>query len=215
MVNKSALRDKLGMNLQFFAENPDGKGNGGATGGNNAGDNDAGSNGSDNTDGNGEGNQDSGISIESLMAENAKLKVEITRNKTALDKALKNAGELTKQLRAKMSAAEQEEEAKREAEEAQRKELNELKEFRRKAEARERYLTMGMSAEFAKQAADAEVKGDMDAFAAIMKQYTDASVKAHEAEWLKNRPDINAGHGDGDDDMAKIEKEVQAAMGLS
>ena len=45
------------------------------------------------------------VSIESLLAENARLKVESGRNKAALDKALKNNGELTKQLRAKMTAA--------------------------------------------------------------------------------------------------------------
>ena len=151
--------------------------------------------------------------LQSLMAENARLKAESARNKTAIDKLTKNNGELTKQLRAKMTAQEQEEEAKREAAEAQQKEINELKEFKRRAEATERYLTMGMSADFAKQAADAEVKGDMDAFATVMKQYNEASIKAQKDEWLKSRPDINASHGD-DDDMKKLEKEVEAAMGL-
>lgn len=155
------------------------------------------------------------VSLESLMAENARLKVEFGRNKAALDKALKNNGELTKQLRAKMTAAEQEAEAKREAEERQSKELNELKEFKRRAEAKERYLTMGMSQEFASQAADAEVKGDMDAFASVMKQYNDASLKAQQAEFYKNQPDINAGHGEEGDELSKLEKDIAKAMGLS
>lgn len=154
------------------------------------------------------------ITMESLMAELAKVKAESAKTKTALDKALHNNGELTKQLRAKMTAAEQEAEAKKEQEEARQKELDELKEFKRRAEARERYLSMGMTAEFAKQAADAEVKGDMDAFAAVMKQYHTSSIKAHEAEWFKQRPEINAGHGEDDNEIAKLEKTIDAAMGL-
>ena len=63
------------------------------------------------------------ITIESLMAELTKAKAESAKNKTALDKALHNNGELTKQLRAKMTASEQEAEAKREAEEAQAKRI--------------------------------------------------------------------------------------------
>lgn len=199
-VGKDNKENLLKMNLQLFAEDPAAAEEGDAGGAEAQADK-------------GDAGND-GVSIEEIMAENARLKVENTRNKVALDKALKNAGELTKQLRAKMTAAEQEEEAKKEAEEAQRAELNELKEFKRRTEARDRYLSMGMSVEFAKQAADAEVKGDMDAFATVMKQYNDASLKEREAEWLKSRPDINVGHGDEADEMTKLSKEIDAAMGL-
>ena len=162
---------------------------------------------------NGQGGEET-ITLESLMAENAKLKAESAKNKTALDKALHNNGELTKQLRAKMTASEQEEQAKREAAEAQEAEIRELKRFKRRAEAKERYMTIGMSPEFAKLAADAEVKGDMDAFAAVMKQYTDASIKAQQDEWIKSRPDINAGHDGEENETERLEKEIDAAMGL-
>ena len=57
-------------------------------------------------------NDDAGekeITLESLSADNAKLKAELAKQKLALDKALHNNGELTKQLRAKMTAQEQEE----------------------------------------------------------------------------------------------------------
>ena len=74
---------------------------------------------------------------------------------------------------------------------------------------------MGMSDEFAKQAVEAEVQGDMDTLASVMKQYNEASLKAQQAEFFKNRPDINAGHGEEQDEMARLEKEVAAAMGLN
>lgn len=155
------------------------------------------------------------ITMDSLLAQVATLKVENARNKAALDKQMKANGELTKQLRAKMSAAEQEAEEKKEAEEAQKKLISELQDFKHHAEAKDRYMMMGMSAEFAKRAAEAEVKGDMDTLASVMKQYNDASLKAQQAEFLKNRPDINAGHGEDGDELAKLNKEIEAAMGLS
>ena len=67
------------------------------------------------------------ITVDSLMAELAQLKAESAKNKAALDKALHSNGELTKQLRAKMTASEQEAEVKREAEEAQANRIKELK----------------------------------------------------------------------------------------
>lgn len=138
------------------------------------------------------------VTVDSLMAEMAKLKAENAKNKTALDKALHNNGELTKQLRAKMTASEQEAEAKREAEEAQANRIKELETFKRTAEARERYVaTIGMTPDLAKEAADAEVSGDMDALAAIYKKHQDAALKAKEAEWYKNRPIPETGRGEG------------------
>lgn len=129
------------------------------------------------------------ITIDSMMAEMAQLKAENAKNKAALDKALHNNGELTKQLRAKMSASEQEAEAKREAEEAQANRIKELENYKRRSEARERYMaTIGMPPELAKEAAEAEVGGDMDALASVYKRFQEASLKEHEAEWLKKRP---------------------------
>lgn len=133
------------------------------------------------------------ITLESLNADNARLKAELAKNKIALDKALHNNGELTKQLRQRMSAQEKEDEAKRLEAEAFKNHMEELEQFKKRAEAKERYLTMGMAAEFAKDAAEAEVAGDMDALAAVYKKYNEASLKAHHDEWMKSRPEPNAG----------------------
>ena len=143
-------------------------------------------------------NKEPEVTMESLIADMAKLRAENAKNKAALDKALHNNGELTKQLRAKMTASEQEEEAKREREEAQRKEIEDLKNYKRRSEARERYLTLGMSPEHAKLASEAEVDGDMEALAKVQQQHTEALLKAKEAEWLKSRPEPQGGHGEGD-----------------
>lgn len=158
--------------------------------------------------------QEEEVTMDSLMAQLATLKVENARNKAALDKQMKANGELTKQLRAKMTAAEQEAEEKKAREEEQKQLIDDLKAFKQRAEAKDRYLLMGMTAEFAKKAADAEVKNDMDTLASVMKQYNDYSLKAQQAEFLKNRPDINVGHGE-EDELTNLEKEIAAAMGLS
>lgn len=133
--------------------------------------------------------QEPEVTTESKDAENARLRAELAKNKIALDKALHNNGELTKQLRAKMTAQEQEDEAKRIEQENVRNHITELETFKRKTEAKERYLNLGMSQDFAKEAADAEVAGDMDALTDVYKRYNDASLKAHKDEWLKSRPE--------------------------
>ena len=136
-----------------------------------------------------EGKDTQPITVESLMAEMSQLKAENAKNKAALDKALHNNGELTKQLRAKMSASEQEAEAKRQAEEAQANRIRDLEEYKARSEARERYIAIGMSADLAKEAAEAEVARDMESLTAIYKRHNEATLKASKDEWLKSRPE--------------------------
>ena len=133
--------------------------------------------------------QEPEITMESLNADNAKLRAELAKNKVALDKALHNNGELTKQLRAKMTAQEQEDEAKRIEAENFRNHMAELEAFKKRTEAKERYLTIGMTPELAKEAAEAEVSGDMDVLTDVYKRYNEASIKAHKDEWIKTRPE--------------------------
>lgn len=150
--------------------------------------------------GNENGGQDP-ITMDSLMAELAQLKAENAKNKTALDRALHSNGELTKQLRAKMTASEQEAEAKREAEEAQANRIKELENYKRRSEARERYMaTIGMPADLAKEAAEAEVAGDMDALASVYKRHQETVLKASEAEWLAKRPMPETGRDENKSD---------------
>ena len=139
------------------------------------------------------------ITLESVMAELAKAKAESAKNKAALDKALHSNGELTKQLRAKMTASEQEEEAKRLAEEAQANRIKELEDFQRRTNAKERYLQLGMAVDLAKEAAEAEVAGDMDALTSVYKRYNEASMKAFKDEWMKTRPVPESGRGENAD----------------
>lgn len=139
--------------------------------------------------------ESSELTVEQLKAELAKERAARQRDKIALDKVLKENGDVKKQLRAKQTAQEVEEEAKREESEAQKAYVAELEEYKHKNEAKERYLLQGMDAETAKKAAEAEVNGDMDELASIQKKYMETKIKEKEAEWKKSRPQLNAGEG--------------------
>lgn len=134
-------------------------------------------------------------SVEDLMAEIAKLKADGATNKKALDKALKEKGEITKQLRARQTAEEQAEEARKEEEAAQAEKIKSLEEFQAKTLAKERYLLQGMDVETASKAAQAEIENDMDLLSTIQKQFRDAEIKNAKNEWLASIPEMNAGVG--------------------
>ena len=125
--------------------------------------------------------------LEEVMAEAAAERAAKEKNKVALDRALKEVKELKDSLRKKMSAQEQEDEAKREQDEQHKAYVASLEEFKHKTEAKERYLMQGMDVETATKAAEAEVSGDMDGLATIQRQHTESLIKAKEAEWKKSR----------------------------
>ena len=142
--------------------------------------------------------EDQTPTIEELMAELAKERAEKTKYKNSFDNASSEAAKYKKALREKQSAEEIQNEEKQKAEEQHKAYVAELEKFKRTAEAKARYALQGMNEELSKLAAEAEVTGDYDALAKIQKQHSDALIKAKEAEWLKNRPEINAGNGGGD-----------------
>lgn len=135
--------------------------------------------------------------IEELMAQLSAEKAARLKDKAALDKEMKKNQELTKSLRAKQTAQEIEDDAKREEAEQTKAYIAELEAYKHRNEAKERYLLQGMTAELATKAAEAEVKGDMDALADIQKQHTTALLKEKEREWKASRPQLNAGDGTG------------------
>lgn len=142
-------------------------------------------------------NSESEVMMESLMERIASLEVENKRNKAALDKALKEKGDITKQYRDVLTEAQQAKIDKETADEEHKQYVESLELFKAKAEAKARYALQGMSEEMAVKAAEAEISGDMDGLAMIQKQHTEAIIKEKEAEWLKSRPQVNVGGGNG------------------
>lgn len=99
----------------------------------------------------------------------------------------------------KQTAEEQEEEAKREAEEERKRYVKGLEDEVNMTKAEKRYLALGMSADMAKDTARAELDNDMEKVTENMAKFKDASIKEAETEWLKSRPPVNAGQGEDEE----------------
>lgn len=135
------------------------------------------------------------VTVESLMEEIARLKTSEQKTKLALDKALKEKGDLTKQYREVLTETQQAKIDKETADEEHRQYVSELEEFKKKTLAKERYLMQDMPVDMAEKAAEAEVSGDMDALANIQKQFRETSLKNAKAEWEKATPQPQFGTG--------------------
>ena len=129
--------------------------------------------------------------VEELMAQLATEKADRAKEKQALDKALKEKGELTKALRAKQTTEEQEAEAKAEAERLQNekyeeaiKELNHIKAVNAYKSVSEKSI---------EKLIDAVSDADHNAIATIIEAEKKAAVAEAQTEWMKSRPRMNIG----------------------
>ena len=181
-------RCKMPMNLQFFAESPGDGGDGG----------DGGSDG-----GEGDGGENDTPTVEELMAQLAQERATNAQNKAALDRALKEKGELTKNLRKRMTAEETANEEKRLADEAKDAEIKELKEKFRVMDYSKRYMGIGMDEKTAESLS--ELTGDLpdvDKFFSALDKFVKAKIKTAGEnavqELIKSNPDIKAGTGSAD-----------------
>ena len=134
--------------------------------------------------------------VEELMAQLASERAEKERNKLALDKALKEKGDITKQLRAKQTAEEQEAEAKKEAQriadeeiESMRKELNHIK-------AVNAYKNIS-DEKVVEKLIGAISESDHNSISQIIANECKKAVAEAESKWLKDRPRVQHGQYSG------------------
>lgn len=146
-------------------------------------------------------------SYEDALSEIAAAKAEAKKLKAERDAALKKSGEISKQLRAKMSEDELKAEQDAQAKEEYEAHVKELEQYKAENEALKRYRLQGMTDELATKAAKAEIEGDMDALADVQKQHTQSLIKAKEAEWKASRPRVNVGD---DEDSSMTKEEILA-----
>lgn len=194
-------RCKMPMNLQLFAESSDS--DGGGTGG--SGDGRDGGSESQNTP-----------SVEELLAQLAQERATNAQNKAALDKALKEKGELTKNLRAKMSAEEQEAEAKKAADEAKDARIQELESKFRTMDYSKRYMGIGMDEKTAEVLSELTGElSDADKFFSALDKFMKSKIKSagEDAiqELIKKNPEIKSGTGDSEKNALAKEKAKEAA----
>ena len=201
MKNKTSrnLTKLIPMNIQMFAESATAEG---ATAGKESI--------SEGETGKPEGNEPSEPTREELLEKLAAAETRATQAeadaekwKTANDKSSTEAANFKKQLTAKMTAEEQLDAAKKEAEEAKEKELNDIRKELSTIRATKRYMTLKMGEEKAEETAKAEISGDMEKvtanIAAHIKEIEKVAAEDAINRFLtEHHMDINAGSGDAD-----------------
>lgn len=154
---------------------------------------------------------------EDALAEIAAAQAEVKKAKAERDAALKKSGEATKALRAKMTESELEAEKIAQEKEEHEAYVKDLELFKKKTEAKERYISqfgrvlkddVKLVAELAEKAADAETKGDAETLQDVNDQWVQAIRKMDKAEAMGNRGRVN--FGDGDDSTPMTKEEIMA-----
>lgn len=129
-------------------------------------------------------------SVQDLLVEVAKLKRE-------RDRAAKESAEWKKQFRATQSEQEIANAEKAEAQAKRDEEFEQMKKELQINKLEKAYMGMGYTADEAGRIAVAEAEDDFTAKMRIMAEVDARKMKEHEAEWLKSRPLVNAGTGNG------------------
>lgn len=206
------VSEQIPMKLQMYAENP---GNGGSTG-------------KEGSEGSQSGSDVSGSeeqgkpSYEQLLERLAQSETRATQAeadaekwKAANDKSSSEAANFKKQLTAKMTAEEQLDAAKKEAQEAMVKEMNDMRTELSTIRATKRYMTLEMSETMAEETAKLEISGDMEKAIENIRSHIKEIKKVAAEEAINNllasRPDIKAGNGESEKTSLAEEKAKEFA----
>ena len=143
--------------------------------------------------------EDEGLTIEQqvqkLTEQNQSLMNDLAKLKKASDKNSAEASEWKKKYQATLSAQEQASQEKAEKEAAREEQFKQLMRENQVNKFVRQYMSQGYTEELAQKAAEAMYDGDTETFFKVQSDATNAIIKAREAEWLKSRPDVNAGTG--------------------
>lgn len=131
--------------------------------------------------------------LQQMRIENAKLK-------KAQEDAATDASNWKKKYNATLSDAEKLAQEKADKEAEKDAELERLRKESAVSKYEKNFLTLGYSQELAQKAAEAQFDGDTDTLFLVQSQAQEAIVKAKEAEWYKNRPEITTGADTGTDE---------------
>lgn len=133
----------------------------------------------------------------------AQLKVEIAKQKRAMDKAMSETASYKKQLREKLSADEVALQEKAEKEAQLQEEFESLKRENTITKYEKNFLALGYDAELANKAASAQFDGDTDELFKIQQSFISTRHKAMEAEWMKKQPTPPSGNGNAECPISK------------
>lgn len=125
------------------------------------------------------------------------LMVEIAKLKRQADKNASEAKEWKEKFRSTQSEKEILDAEKAEAQAAKDAEFEEMKKTIAIHDLAENYMDLGYNKDLAKKAATAQVEGDTNALLGFQKQFQEAQKKTWEEDFIKSRPEVNIGGGNG------------------
>lgn len=143
-----------------------------------------------------------------LMAQVAQLTLERDKFKSANDKLSKSEAEMKRQLRAKLTAEEQQAAEQAEAQRVKDEQLEQLIAENNRMKAFGAYKSI-QDEKMVESLIDAVSDADHNAISNILEKYASAKVKEAQTEWQKSRPRVNMG-GEG-----SITKEQFNAMSMA
>lgn len=156
--------------------------------------------------------------VEELLAQLAEERAKSARLQNEKDNASSEAASFKKQLRAKMTANEQEEAAKAEAEAAKDAKIQELQTKFRLMDYSKRFMGVGMDEVSATELAGltGEIE-EPDKFFSALDKFVKATIKKAGEDsveaLIKSNPSIKAGNGDGSGESLAVRKAKELAGG--
>lgn len=133
--------------------------------------------------------------IQQLMVENAKLK-------KAQEKAATDAADWKKKYNATLTDSQKQAQEKAEKEAEREEQFNSLLKENTVNKLSKNFLKLGYPEDKAEEAAIAQYDGDTETLFRIQSEVQTDLIKQKEAEWLKNRPEVNTGAGEGETEDA-------------
>ena len=127
------------------------------------------------------------------------MRVEMAKMKKSLDKATGEAADYKKQLRARQSEDEIRLQEKAEKEAERQEQFDKLLKENTVNKLSKNFLKLGYPEDKAEEAANAQYDGDTETLFRIQSEVQASLIKQKEAEWLKSRPPVTTGAGDGDE----------------
>ena len=130
--------------------------------------------------------------LQQLMVENIKLK-------KAQERAASEAADYKKKYNATLTDKQRADQEKAEKEAEREEQFNKLLKENTVTKYEKNFLALGYSEDLANKAAVAQYDGDTESLFKIQSEFQQKLIKDREAEWLKNRPDVQAGNSEDDD----------------
>lgn len=133
--------------------------------------------------------------MQQALVENEKLK-------RAQEKAASDATDWKKKYNATLTDAQKAAQEKAEKEAERQEQFDKLLKENTVNKLSKNFLKLGYPEDKAEEAANAQYDGDTETLFRIQSEVQADLIKQKEAEWLKNRPPVNTGAGEGDTEDA-------------